>query len=87
MRHDPAGKLSENVACPSTGSRASPALEHTLDALSPLAILARGYAVAQTEAGRVVRHTAQLPPGEPFRLRLADGSLRARSEGAAEEGP
>jgi len=60
-------------------------LAHTLEALSPLGILARGYAVARSESGRVVRSARELPAGAPFRLRLADGSLRARSEGPAEE--
>jgi len=62
-------------------------LAHTLDALSPLAILGRGYAVAQTTDGRVVRRAEQLPAGEWFRLRLADGSLRARSDGPVEDTP
>jgi len=62
-------------------------LAHTLDALSPLAILGRGYAVARTTDGRVVRRAEQLPAGEWFRLRLADGSLRARSDGPVEDTP
>jgi exodeoxyribonuclease VII large subunit len=60
-------------------------LSHTLEALSPLGILARGYAVARAADGRVVRGTAELPAGARFLLRLADGSVRARSEGAGEE--
>ncbi|NJD11438.1 MAG: exodeoxyribonuclease VII large subunit [Gemmatimonadetes bacterium] len=59
-------------------------LAHTLEALSPLGILARGYAVAQTAGGRVVRSCRELPGGTPFRLRLGDGSVQARSEGALE---
>ena len=60
-------------------------LSHTLEALSPLGILARGYAVARTEAGRVVRRADELPAGTRFWLRLADGSVGARSEGRAKE--
>ena len=56
-------------------------LARTLDALSPLGILARGYAVAQDAEGRVVRRAAQLPAGAAFRLRLPDGSVRATSQG------
>lgn len=51
-----------------------------LDALSPLRVLRRGYAVARTGDGRVVRRMAQLPPGEPFSLRVGDGDVAARAE-------
>lgn len=51
-----------------------------LDALSPLAVLARGYSVARAPDGTVVRRRAQLPPGSPFTLRVADGELPARAE-------
>jgi exodeoxyribonuclease VII large subunit len=53
-----------------------------LDALSPLRVLERGYAVARDAAGRVLRRVAELPPGLPFRLRVVDGEVRARSEGS-----
>lgn len=59
-------------------------LARTLDALSPLGILARGYAVAQDAEGRVVRRAEQLPAGAAFRVRLADGSVRAISQGPTE---
>jgi exodeoxyribonuclease VII large subunit len=52
-----------------------------LDALSPLRVLERGYAVARDADGRVLRRAADLPPGLRFRLRVADGEVRARSEG------
>lgn len=52
-----------------------------LDALSPLRVLERGYAVARDAGGRVLRRTADLPPGLAFRLRVVDGEVRARSEG------
>lgn len=55
-----------------------------LDALSPLRVLSRGYAVAQLEPdGRAARSADQLPPGTAFRVRLADGSVRAESLGPA----
>jgi len=53
-----------------------------LDALSPLATLARGYAVARAADGRVLGHTADFPEGTSFRLRVRDGTVAARSEGA-----
>ena len=49
-----------------------------LDALSPLKILARGYALARDGQGRVLKRVAQLPPGLAFRLRVSDGEVAAR---------
>lgn len=49
------------------------ALSGRLDALSPLKVLARGYAVA-TRQGQVLHSVAQLSPGEEIRLRLSDGT-------------
>jgi exodeoxyribonuclease VII large subunit len=51
-----------------------------LDALSPLKILGRGYALAKDAQGRVLRRVAQLPPGLAFRLRVSDGEVPARVE-------
>jgi exodeoxyribonuclease VII large subunit len=50
-----------------------------LDALSPLAVLARGYAIARDGDGRVLRRVEQFPPGRAFRLRVTDGEVRARA--------
>ena len=52
----------------------------SLDALSPLKVLDRGYAVARDGSGRVLRRTADFPPGRQFRLRVSDGEVPARSE-------
>ncbi len=52
----------------------------TLDALSPLRVLERGYAVAQGADGRVLSRTADFTEGDPFRLRLWDGRIAARVE-------
>lgn len=49
------------------------ALSARLDALSPLKVLARGYAVA-TKEGQVLHSVEQLSPGETVRLRLSDGA-------------
>jgi exodeoxyribonuclease VII large subunit len=57
-------------------------LEHLaaqLEALSPLAVLARGYSVARLADGRVVRRRAQLPAGTPFTLRVGDGDVASES--------
>lgn len=47
----------------------------SLDALSPLKVLGRGYALAQREDGTVLRSTEQAEPGDKIHLRLAQGSL------------
>jgi exodeoxyribonuclease VII large subunit len=52
-----------------------------LDALSPLRVLERGYAVARDAEGRVLRRIADFPADRAFRLRVLDGEVRARSEG------
>jgi len=51
-----------------------------LDALSPLRVLERGYAVPRDAAGRVLRRRADFPAGAPFTLRVVDGDVAARSE-------
>lgn len=47
-----------------------------LDALSPLAVLTRGYAIARGPRG-VLTRAADVAPGEPIELRLAEGSVLA----------
>ena len=49
-----------------------------LDALSPLKVLGRGYAVAQDPAGKVLKSVTQLTPGTAFTLRVADGGVGAK---------
>ena len=49
-----------------------------LDALSPLKVLARGYAVARDEGGAVLKRVKQFPAGREFRLRVTDGEIDAR---------
>jgi len=53
-----------------------------LNALSPLRVLDRGYAVARGREGRVLSRTGDLPAGTPFRLRVRDGEVPARVEPA-----
>lgn len=52
----------------------------SLDALSPLAVLTRGYALAQNEAGRALRDARDVEIGDAVSLRLARGVLRCRVE-------
>lgn len=49
----------------------------TLDALSPLRVLRRGYAVARGDDGRVLSRVAEFVPGGAFRLAVSDGEVRA----------
>ncbi len=48
-----------------------------LDAMSPLKVLTRGYAMAQDEAGQLVRSVTQVEPGQRIQLSLSDGKLLA----------
>lgn len=46
-----------------------------LDALSPLRVLGRGYAVATREDGRAVRLAADASPGDTIDVRVSDALL------------
>jgi exodeoxyribonuclease VII large subunit len=52
----------------------------SLDALSPLAVLQRGYAIAQDAAGKPLRDAASVQPGDAVSVRLAKGKLGTRIE-------
>ena len=102
LRHDPRSALSharEHLqAC---RTRLAHALEHTLQraaaragvltarlhALSPLAVLDRGYALVLNAEGSLIRSTTQLTPGDPLTTRLADGSFTSRVESTAPAKP
>ncbi|HWH08852.1 MAG TPA: exodeoxyribonuclease VII large subunit [Candidatus Thermoplasmatota archaeon] len=55
-----------------------------LDALSPLAVLSRGYAVALRD-GKVVRRPEDAPVGSEVEVRLAKGKLGAKVTSHVEE--
>ena len=48
-----------------------------LDAMSPLKVLTRGYAMAQNEAGELVRSVHQVQSGDSLTIRFADGAVTA----------
>ena len=50
----------------------------SLDALSPLAVLQRGYAIAQDASGKLVRDAAAVNVGDEVNVRLAKGKLSTR---------
>ncbi len=56
-------------------------LVRTLNAVSPLATLERGYAIVNLENGPIVRDAAEAKPGTVIVARLRVGRLRARVEG------
>jgi exodeoxyribonuclease VII large subunit len=58
------------------------ALDARLHALSPLAVLDRGYALVLTEAGQVVRSAVQVAVGDRVTTRVADGAFTSRVESA-----
>jgi len=49
-----------------------------LQALSPLAVLERGYTLTYDDQGRIVTHAASLSEGSLLTTRLASGSLESR---------
>ena len=51
---------------------------HTLDALSPLAVLERGYAICLTPEGRVVRSADSVEIGSEVKVQLHEGRLSAK---------
>lgn len=59
-------------------------LSGRLHALSPLAVLRRGYAVPTDARGRVLRRRRMYAEGEEFRLRVVDGRIRATVDSVVE---
>ena len=53
------------------------AMTAKLDAMSPLKVLTRGYAMAQKDGGEIVRSVSQINPGDAVRVSLADGAFTA----------
>ena len=60
------------------------ALAAHLQHLAPQAVLARGYAIARDERGRVLRNAASVPEGSAVSVQLADGRLDTRVLGHGE---
>jgi exodeoxyribonuclease VII large subunit len=59
----------------------------TLDAVSPLATLGRGFAVVtRTSDGALLRDAESAPPGTEIEARLARGRLRARVTDTRKDG-
>jgi len=72
-------KLKDRQACLT-------ALGQTLDAVSPLATLSRGYAiVSRADDGRLVRSHRDVKAGERIEARLGEGRLLATVEETRED--
>jgi exodeoxyribonuclease VII large subunit len=56
-----------------------------LDAMSPLKVLERGYAIAQDTNGGIVRDAAAVAVGDELRLRLWKGALDCRVDNIKQE--
>ena len=52
-------------------------LSHKIQALSPLAVLERGYAIVTSEYGKTIKKTTDAKPGQNINLRMSDGILKA----------
>ena len=57
-------------------------LARSLHAISPLATVARGYAILQRDDGHVVRGVGDAAAGDALQARLHDGRMRLRVEAA-----
>ena len=51
-----------------------------LDAMSPLKVLTRGYAMVQAEDNKVVRSVSQVKPGDMLTVSVSDGMIRTTVE-------
>ena len=51
-----------------------------LDAMSPLKVLTRGYALVQNSKSEIIRSVKQVNPGDKLCVALSDGSLRVTAE-------
>jgi exodeoxyribonuclease VII large subunit len=49
----------------------------SLDALSPLRVLGRGYSIARAADGSLLRSSEQVRVGDEIEVTLAEGALRA----------
>ncbi len=50
----------------------------SLDALSPLAVLSRGFSIVQTESGDILRDAVEIKANEAVKIRLARGKITAK---------
>lgn len=56
-----------------------------LSALSPLAVLNRGYAIVYAESGTILRNASEVSPDQLIHARLGDGTIYARVTAGEDE--
>ncbi len=71
--------LSTNAKLGRLDARAT-SLRGSLDHLSPMLVLARGYSVVRDEEGRVIRDASTISAGDRLDISLASGGITARVE-------
>ncbi len=57
-----------------------------MEALSPLSVLTRGYGIAETAEGRVIRSVSDVKKEDEVTLRVSDGKICMTVEGTHKEG-
>ena len=72
--------IAAQEGCLARGKQTYVGLAASLDAMSPLRVLARGYAVATNEGGKPIKSAKELTPGDRVRLRLSDGQAQCTVE-------
>lgn len=50
----------------------------SLDALSPLAVLSRGFSIAENEKGEILRDAKKIKPNDEVKILLANGKLKTK---------
>ena len=60
-------------------------LSAALDAMSPLKVLGRGYAVARTEQGEILKSARNAAAGDRVHVTLGEGGLLCRVEKTEEQ--
>jgi exodeoxyribonuclease VII large subunit len=65
-------------------ANAAHALAARLDAMSPLKVLGRGYAIATRADGRAIRAASEVASGDEIQVRIAQGVLTAEVRGKRE---
>jgi exodeoxyribonuclease VII large subunit len=56
-----------------------------LDALSPLAVLNRGYSLTYTDDGHLLRNSTGVGAGDTLTTRLARGTIRSTAQEITDE--
>ena len=48
-----------------------------MEAFDPFAVLARGYSIAETDGGKLVKTTGDVQPNDKLHVRVSDGTVHA----------